>query len=98
MAYARLATIYSDLGQSHLSDEYRKKAFQLRDRTSEHEKFYITAHYYLVEVRSIKEFKPGNFIGRLIRVTQSLSTILQWNTTSSGILTKVLRTHERRFG
>ena len=47
MAYARLATIYSDLGQSDLSDEYRKKAFQLRDRTSEHEKFYITAHYYL---------------------------------------------------
>lgn len=46
-AYARLGAIYSDLGQSDLSREYREKAFQLRDRTSEHERLYIVAHYYL---------------------------------------------------
>jgi eukaryotic-like serine/threonine-protein kinase len=47
VAYARLGTIYGELGQSELWREYREKAFQLRDRTSEHERLYIVAHYYL---------------------------------------------------
>jgi eukaryotic-like serine/threonine-protein kinase len=46
LAYARLATSYGNLGQLSLSDENRKKAFELRDRASEHERLYITAHYY----------------------------------------------------
>lgn len=46
LAYARLATSYGNLGQLSLSDEMRKKAFELRDRASEHERLYITAHYY----------------------------------------------------
>jgi eukaryotic-like serine/threonine-protein kinase len=46
LAYARLATAYSNMGQLTLSDENRKKAFELRDRASEHERLYITAHYY----------------------------------------------------
>jgi hypothetical protein len=33
--------------KSELSRQYRETAFQLRDRTSEHERLYITAHYYL---------------------------------------------------
>jgi len=46
MAYARLGTIYSNLGQTELSDQNRQKAFELRDRTSEREKLYIMSHYY----------------------------------------------------
>jgi serine/threonine protein kinase/tetratricopeptide (TPR) repeat protein len=46
MAYARIGTIYSNLGQSEMSEQNRKKAFELRDRASEHEKLYITSHYY----------------------------------------------------
>ncbi|HUB03362.1 MAG TPA: protein kinase [Terriglobales bacterium] len=46
MAYARLGTVYSNLGQSQLSEQNRRKAFELRDRTSEREKLYITSHYY----------------------------------------------------
>ena len=46
MAYARLGTVYSNLGQNELSEENRKKAFELRDRASEREKLYITEHYY----------------------------------------------------
>ena len=45
-AYARLGTVYNNLGQSVLSEENRKKAFELRDRTSEREKLYIMSHYY----------------------------------------------------
>jgi eukaryotic-like serine/threonine-protein kinase len=47
LAYARLSTVYNNLGQSELSDENRRKAFDLRDRASEHERLYITAHYYM---------------------------------------------------
>jgi eukaryotic-like serine/threonine-protein kinase len=46
MAYARLGTVYSNLGQTELSEQNRQKAFELRDRASEREKLYITAHYY----------------------------------------------------
>jgi eukaryotic-like serine/threonine-protein kinase len=46
MAYARLGTVYSNLQQSQLAQQYRQKAFELRDRASEREKFYIMSHYY----------------------------------------------------
>ena len=46
MAYARLGTAYNNFGQYDLSEGYRKKAFELKDRASEREKLYITAHYY----------------------------------------------------
>ena len=46
MAYARMGTAYANLGQSQLSEQNRQKAFELRDRASEHEKLYIMSHYY----------------------------------------------------
>ena len=46
MAYARLGTVYSNYGQVDVATEYRKKAFELKDRASERERLYITAHYY----------------------------------------------------
>jgi tetratricopeptide (TPR) repeat protein len=46
MAYARLGTAYNNMGQTELSEQNRQKAFELRDRASEREKLYITAHYY----------------------------------------------------
>jgi len=46
MAYARLGAVYNNTGQSALSEQSRQKAFELRDRASEHEKLYITSHYY----------------------------------------------------
>ncbi|HKU24037.1 MAG TPA: serine/threonine-protein kinase, partial [Candidatus Sulfotelmatobacter sp.] len=46
MAYARLGTIYNNFGQAKMSETNRNKAFELKDRASEREKLYITAHYY----------------------------------------------------
>ncbi|MGH9499859.1 MAG: protein kinase domain-containing protein [Terriglobales bacterium] len=46
MAYARLGAVYSNTGQATLSEQSRQKAFDLRDRASEHERLYITSHYY----------------------------------------------------
>ncbi len=47
MAYARLGTVYTNLGQTELAEQNRQKAFELRDRASEHEKLYIMSHYYV---------------------------------------------------
>src|SRR6202022_2843597 len=46
MAYARLAVAYGNLGQPSLAAENLKKAYALRDRVSEREKFHITTDYY----------------------------------------------------
>ncbi len=46
MAYARMGAVYSNMGDFRLAEENSQKAFDLRERTSEREKFYITAHYY----------------------------------------------------
>jgi eukaryotic-like serine/threonine-protein kinase len=46
MAYARLAVAYSNVGEMNVSKQYLDKAFELKDRTSEQERLYITAHYY----------------------------------------------------
>jgi eukaryotic-like serine/threonine-protein kinase len=46
MAYARIGAVYANLGERRLSEENSQKAFDLRDRTSEREKFYIADHYY----------------------------------------------------
>jgi len=46
MAYARLGTSYGNTGQNELQEKYQAKAFELRDRASERERLYITAHYY----------------------------------------------------
>ena len=45
MAYALLGRVYGDLGEGTLSAENTAKAYQLRDRTSDAEKFWITAAY-----------------------------------------------------
>ena len=46
MAYARLGAVYNNINQPELSVQNRQKAFELRDRASEHEKLYIMSHYY----------------------------------------------------
>ncbi len=46
MAYARIAVYYGNQEQLEAAQEYVQKAFALRDRVSEREKFYITEKYY----------------------------------------------------
>jgi Flp pilus assembly protein TadD len=45
MAYATLGTSYSNLGETSAAAESLKKAYDLRDRVSERERFYISSHY-----------------------------------------------------
>jgi len=46
VAYARMGAVYGNEGDLRQSAENSQKAFDLRDRTSELEKLYITDHYY----------------------------------------------------
>ena len=46
IAYARLSLGYYGSGQRVLAAEAAQKAFELRERASEREKFYITSRYY----------------------------------------------------
>jgi serine/threonine protein kinase/tetratricopeptide (TPR) repeat protein len=46
MAYATLGVSLGNLGRNTESAEALRKAYELRDRASEREKFYIQAHYY----------------------------------------------------
>jgi DNA-binding winged helix-turn-helix (wHTH) protein/tetratricopeptide (TPR) repeat protein len=48
LAYAALGRMYDDLGESDLSAENTTKAYGLRDRVSDREKFFIGASYDLL--------------------------------------------------
>jgi serine/threonine protein kinase/tetratricopeptide (TPR) repeat protein len=57
IAYARLATDYSNTGQRDLAADAAQKAFDLRNRVSEREKFYITAiSYYGLVTREREKY------------------------------------------
>ena len=46
LAYTQLGIAYSNLSQASLATENMKKAYELRDRVSEREKYHIEAVYY----------------------------------------------------
>ena len=55
IAYARLGMTYRNLGQTTLGAEYAEKAYQLRERASESERFYIDSHYYYIAVADLEK-------------------------------------------
>jgi tetratricopeptide (TPR) repeat protein len=55
MAYASLGRIYADLDQSELSAENAAKAWRLRNRTSDREKFFIGANYHMLATGNLEE-------------------------------------------
>jgi serine/threonine protein kinase/Flp pilus assembly protein TadD len=58
MAYAMLGSCYFNLGETGLAAESMQKAYELRERVSAPENFYIESHYYHV------------FTGDLVRARQ----------------------------
>ena len=46
VAHADLGLVYGNIGETKLSEEYLRKAFELRDRVSDVERFRITSLYY----------------------------------------------------
>lgn len=56
IAYARLASAYANTAQRDLATDAAQKAFELRDRVSEREKFYITAYRYTLVTREREKY------------------------------------------
>ena len=48
MAYAALGRMYADIGESGLAADYTRKAYDLRERTSEPENYFISTSFHMV--------------------------------------------------
>jgi tetratricopeptide (TPR) repeat protein len=46
MAHAQLSSVYANTGQSTLAPTFSRRAFELRDRVSQRERFFISWRYY----------------------------------------------------
>jgi len=55
MAYASLGTAYYNLGEKNFAAENTRKSFELRERVSEREKYYIESHYYHFVTGNLEE-------------------------------------------
>jgi eukaryotic-like serine/threonine-protein kinase len=55
LAYAALSSVYANNGQTLLAPPFSRKAFELRDRVSERERFFISWRYYSDAERSWDE-------------------------------------------
>ncbi len=53
MAHAQLSAVYANTGQSALAPEFSKKAFDLRDRVSDRERFFIAWRYYRDAIQAL---------------------------------------------
>jgi eukaryotic-like serine/threonine-protein kinase len=54
MAYARLGRHYDGLGESETAAQYITKAYELRDRVSDQENYFITFNYYRQVPRNLE--------------------------------------------
>ena len=59
MAYAALGASYFNLGEASLGAENTKKAYELRDRVSEREKFYIESHYHSIVTGDLEKARQA---------------------------------------
>jgi len=56
LAYARLASVYSNSGEYERAADASQKAYDLRDRASERERLYISMGYYSNVTREIEKY------------------------------------------
>ncbi|MGB0036792.1 MAG: protein kinase [Candidatus Acidiferrales bacterium] len=55
VAYAWLGRMYGDIGESGMAADYTRKAYELRDRTSEPEKYFISAHFHIAVTGNLEK-------------------------------------------
>ena len=55
MAYGLLGTTYANLGETHLASENTARAYELRGKVSERERFYIDSHYHMFVTGSVEK-------------------------------------------
>jgi tetratricopeptide (TPR) repeat protein len=55
LAYARLGTVFSNIGRRSEAEEMTRKAYELRERVSERERLYIEARYHSVVTEDVSK-------------------------------------------
>jgi eukaryotic-like serine/threonine-protein kinase len=55
LGYALLGRTYGDIGEFGASSDYSRKAYELRDRASEREKYFISAHYHIAVTGNLEK-------------------------------------------
>ncbi len=55
LAEARLAAVYANLGETAPAVEHARRAYELRERVSERERYYIAAHYHSTVTGSVEK-------------------------------------------
>jgi tetratricopeptide (TPR) repeat protein/predicted Ser/Thr protein kinase len=58
MAYARMSTVYWDLNEVGRAAENARKAYDLREKVSERERFFIEGEYYLTATGELEKAAP----------------------------------------
>jgi tetratricopeptide (TPR) repeat protein len=59
MAYAALGASYFNLGEASLGAENTKMAYELRERASDREKFYIESHYHSIVTGDLEKARQA---------------------------------------
>jgi tetratricopeptide (TPR) repeat protein len=63
LAYAFLGIAYNGLGESSIAADYTRKAYELRNRTSEPEKYFISARFNKEVIGNIEAAEqPSSFV------------------------------------
>jgi serine/threonine protein kinase/tetratricopeptide (TPR) repeat protein len=57
LAYAWLGRLYGDIGESGMAADYTRKAYELRGRTTELEKYFISASYHMMVEGNMEKAK-----------------------------------------
>jgi len=60
MAYAKTGVVCVNLGEVALASDYTRKAYELRDKVSERERFYIDSHYFLLVTGELEKAAEVN--------------------------------------
>jgi tetratricopeptide (TPR) repeat protein/predicted Ser/Thr protein kinase len=55
LAYAMLGRMHGDIGESGIAAGYTRKAYELRERTSEPEKYFISASFHMVVTGNLEK-------------------------------------------
>ena len=89
MAYATLGVAYGNMTQESLASDNLKKAFDLKERASERERFYISAHHYDEDTREVdKAVRPTSCGRKHIHGTRFPGTTYRFGMRESGNLTR----------
>jgi eukaryotic-like serine/threonine-protein kinase len=55
LAYAWVGRMYGDMGESGMAADYTRKAYEMRDRTSEQEKYFISSSFHTVVTGNLEK-------------------------------------------